>query len=305
MTAAPEALPADNYPARVPEELTTLADLVTRPDFLAGLVAGTIALAAYWSVARGRRGWALALTAAALVGIFVGIGRRLGLTGGLVVLAVAGLMLGENRVRTALGSAAAPAGWLVAATGAILVTLRGGSAELGPATVALPLVIVAIGLGFRAWPGEWRHLVGPLMAITAFGIWTTVPEPNEARAVLGAALPLAVATLPVVGARMGPAGAFALAGLLTMVPVEGGITRPASIVGGIACVGVFGLVPILARTGRLPRLGPWTLLGVHAALVLIAARVIGLRQDALPALVAVVALWTATGIGLAVTARRR
>jgi hypothetical protein len=138
-----------------------------------------------------------------------------------------------------------------------------------------------------------------MIAISAFGIWVTVPETETARALLGAAIPLAVGTLPPIRARLGYAGAFALAGLLVWVVATGGEARPGSIIGGWACIGAIAILPHYNPPPR-------TLVGgkrvltvlLHGLLVLVASRVIGLWESGPTALIAVLGVFVGVYVAL-------
>ena len=275
----------------MPQELLTLADLLTRPEFLAGLGAGALATVGVAAARRPEgRGWGLALTAATLVGLSLTVGQRLSLVVGLVLLAAGGWLL--DRPGPSTGQPYNP-GWPLIVAGAILVALRGGLSDLVWPWVVGPVVIVGFGSALGLWrTGPHRHLLGPMVLVTAFGIWATVPNTDTARVLLGASTPLALATVRPIAARIGPAGAFALAGLLVAIAIDGGQTRPASIVGAWASIGLLALLPLtVVVTGTKPRLSGAGVLVGHALLVLVASRVVGLRHDALPAAAGVVVLW--------------
>jgi len=138
---------------------------------------------------------------------------------------------------------------------------------------------------------EW---LGPLFAITAFAVWTTVPDTELARLLLGVSLPLALATLRPVSAGLTSAGAFALAGVFAWIPALGGESRPASIIGAWASIGMIALIPFAAALWP-DRESPGLVSSfvLHSVLVLIAARVIGLWVWAVPAAFAALALYAA------------
>jgi hypothetical protein len=99
--------------------------------------------------------------------------------------------------------------------------------------------------------------------------------------------------------------------LLVAIVAEGGQPRAASIVGGVACLGVLALDPLVRAF--VPGAGPapddwwsprlWLLVAVHVVVVAIASRVAGLRGDASGAIV-IVAVTAALAAGaLTVLAR--
>jgi hypothetical protein len=132
-----------------------------------------------------------------------------------------------------------------------------------------------------------------MMAITAFGIWVTVPETEHARVFLGVAIPMALATMRPVRARISTAGAFALAGLLVWVVAVGGEARPASIIGGWASLGALAILPLVRQgAAALVERRQLVVIGIHVVFVVIASRLIGLWESAVFASVAVLALST-------------
>lgn len=257
------------------ESLDTLADLLRRPQFHAGLLAGLAAWLVVYTLSPKRYGWGVALSAATIIGVHVSVGQRLGTALGLALLAVGGALL---RSRDSSNQNLLP--WLIIGLGAIVTTVRGGLPGNLWVQFLAPVMIFVSGFWMSGWGNlPQRRLLGPLVAITAFGIWSTVPDTDTARVLLGAAIPLLFATLPSTGLRLSAAGAFPLAGIIVWVAATGGEGRHASIVGAWACVGVLMLLPLLrSKAGRI---GPGVILGGHALLVVISARLFGLWEDAL------------------------
>jgi hypothetical protein len=231
-----------------------------------------------------------------------------------------GLLLGAAAALACLGAWAwrrrpgAPApvvGVALAAAGAAGIV----AATDPPAALALPLPAVAVaavvaGALLADFDRRWRrHGLAPLLlAISAAGIYATVPDVEAPLVVLGASLPMALlgwpgplapAGLPapwrrppaprVAGAAapatpppsVGVVGAVAVAGLLAWTVAAGGAGRPGSVVGGLLCLGVLVVEPLARlldprRRSALAR-GPvaWTALGAHLVLVAVAARVVG------------------------------
>ncbi|MDP9493685.1 MAG: hypothetical protein M3P87_00460 [Actinomycetota bacterium] len=281
------------------DSLPTVIDLLTRTDFLIGGFLGFAGLVVLFFTSQAERGsvlgWGLTLTSAAFLAVSLAIGARLSLLAALSALALGGWM-----ARPPSGSARAPFGWAVIAIGAVAMIWRGGFPEIGWLLVLAPVVIVAIGSALAAWTTRLPNdAVGIMFAITAFGIWVTVPETEGARALLGASLPMALATLRPVRARLGYAGGFALAGLMVWVVATGGEARPASIIGGWACIGALAVLPLYRPTPAW-FVGKKAVLTValHAVLVLVASRVIGLWESGGLALIAVVILGAAVYFGL-------
>ena len=271
------------------DSLPTVIDLLTRTDFLVGGFFGLAGLVVIFFAPRSDKGsileWALTLTCAAFIAVSLAVGARLSLLASLGALAIGGWMS-----RPPSGSARAPFGWALVAIGSVALVWRGGFPEIGWLLVLAPVAIVAIGSTLAAWSTRLpQELVGVMLAITAFGIWVTVPETEVARALLGASLPMAFATIrPFGGAKFGYAGAFALAGILVWVVATGGEARPASVVGGWACIGALAVLPHYrpAPVWFVGRRRTLTVL-LHGFLVVVASRVIGLWESGAVALVAV------------------
>lgn len=276
------------------DSLPTVIDLLTRTDFLIGGFLGLTGLVVIF-LARTEEGpildWGLTLTAVAFIAVSLALGARLALLAALGALALGGWM-----ARPPSGRARAPFGWALIAIGAVATIWRGGFPEIGWLLVLAPVVIVMIGSTLAAWatrlPQEW---LGIMIAISAFGIWVTVPETEGARALLGASLPMGLATLRPVRAKLGYGGAFALAGLLVWVVATGGEARPASIIGGWACIGAIAILPHYSPPPtRLVGKRRTVIVLLHALLVLVASRMIGLWESGGLALVAVLVV----GVGV-------
>lgn len=100
-------------------------------------------------------------------------------------------------------------------------------------------------------------------------------------------------------ARPAPAGSAVAVGLVVWGAGVGGYPRPGAVVGGIACVGLLVLGPVLRRAGAASAAA----LLVHVGLVAVVARVAGLRERAVTALVIVAAAYALAVIGLVVAGR--
>lgn len=286
------------------DSLDTLLNLLARPEFIGGIVAGLVALLfiVLVGLGRGGSGWGVALATATVTAVFATFGRRLGLTAGLVALLVGGWLLGRADRGEETGSAT-PLAWAVLIAGAVSVTIRGGLPGDLWIQFLLPTFILVFGSWLRCWRTLPQHiLVGPLFAITAFGVWTTVPETETARILLGASIPLSLATLSWVDSRVSASGAFVVAATLGWIAAEGGATRPGSIVGAIGATGILLLLPLLGKRAR--QVGAWTALAAHLVLVVASSRLFGLWEGALPAAVGVATTFGLVGFGLYVLTRR-
>lgn len=197
---------------------------------------------------------------------------------GLGLLGVAGLVLPWTRRIPIL-----PA--LLAVPGALLIVRSGSPGP--PWRDALVVGGVSLAAPLLAWLDQ--NAIGSpvptlLIALTAVGVWATVPDTEEVLVLLGA---MAIPTLlawPAGLTRLGSNGAYALVGLLLWVISWGGRAREGAIIGAVAALGMILVAPPSARIAR--RLtttvagwaGIW-LLGLHLLLVAITSRVAGLQGD--------------------------
>lgn len=279
-------------PGRIVESIITVTDLLTRVEFLTGLVLGGVVFGVFaLSPSQERSGWGLGLTTAVLVGIFVLVGVRDGLALGLVVLAIGGWML--NSATEAPGSgvlARSLVGWSIVAFGGLIATTIGGLSVNIVIRLAGPIFIVGAGYVLGRWKDSaHRGLLGPLFAVTAFGVWVTVPDTELARILLGASVPLALATTSWGQyRRIGYPGAFALVGALAWIAMVSGEAREASVVGAWGAIGLLAILPLLGPSAD--ELPGWSVMVAHAAIVVIATRVIGLWSEPEPALIATICL---------------
>jgi hypothetical protein len=126
-----------------------------------------------------------------------------------------------------------------------------------------------------------------LLAMTALGAWTTVPDTEQILVVAGVFLPIALLGLPVTRITEG-AGAYGVVGLLVWVATVGGRGRPGAVIGAVACLGILLAEPIARRIWRGRAVTPRHAatargigaLVVHAGVVLLAARFAGFVQPA-------------------------
>jgi hypothetical protein len=237
------------------------------------------------------------------------------LAAGLVVLGAGGAALGRAGTGTVATRRLARTGALALLLGGAGLTLSRVAVEMGAvvrAGLVLALCLAAVSLlDFdRRWPG----LALPLLALTALGVYATVPDVEPALVVLGAAAAMAPLRCLPGPVPLGPAGATASAGLLAWATAAGGAGRPGSLVGGFACFGLLMVEPLSRRVlpggcGPVERLGgphrvAWPVLVAQLALAGVAARVVG-RPTGLAAALLLAGLELAALAAVAVAACRR
>lgn len=284
------------------ESLSTLFDLFSQDQFRWGVALGALGLAtvAVIGLLGGRAPWGLIVAVAVVTGLPLIDDDQGSLVGEVAVLAAGGWLIDRRWAGTA-GRVAPIAGWVTVAAGAALI----GLAVPDDATGWIAPAAVLVTLGFGALLARWSDdaeaaWLGPIFAITAFGAWTTVPDTELARLLLGVAAVMSVGTVRPLSGRVTGAGAFALAGVVAWLPAVGGVPRPASIIGAWACAGVIGLLPIVRYRWPDRSVAPmWRVVALHAGVAVVGARVIGLWTWAIPAVLASAALFAATFAALA------
>jgi hypothetical protein len=272
----------------VSSSITTLTDLLTEPEFLTGVAAGGIAIVAIL-ISRSAGldfDWGLAVAASVFSAIYVTGHSPDGLAIGLVLLIAGGLLIARS-AQPASPDPLALLGWILIVIGASLAA-QGGETGVW-ARFGLPVLVVVLGYQLGPWRGmQQAPILGALFAITAFGIWATVPDTETARSLLGVSIPMSIATLRPVAARLGHAGSFALVAVVASVAATGGGARGASIVGAMGCLGMLALIPFMGDRAR--GLSPGLILAAHGVFVLVSSRMIGLWTHPLPAATALAVL---------------
>jgi hypothetical protein len=151
----------------------------------------------------------------------------------------------------------------------------------------------------------------PLLAVSVFGMYVTIPETGQILPVLVVIVPIALVGAPLGLARLGAAGSGAIVVLLAAVVAEGGQARAASIVGGLAAAGVLALEPVARRL--VPGAAPWpddwrsprilALAALHVVLVFVTSRVAGIGDD-IEIATSIAAIATAAGLAALVVMLR-
>ena len=179
------------------------------------------------------------------------------------------------------------------------------------------MAVAAVAAALAAFDRRWRRprLAPALLAVTAAGIWATVPDTEAALVLLGATVAMTLLgwPSPLAGRAAGPppgygvAGSVAVAAVLVWAVATGGTPRPGSVVGSLACLGLLAVEPVargldprrrspLDPVARRPGLA-WAALAAQVALVAMASRVVGRLEGVAPAL-----LLAGIELGLAVAA---
>jgi hypothetical protein len=235
------------------------ADLVQDDGFRTGLAIGATALllivlgrvVAVW--AGWRRGEPLPLAGIALPAAGLLALQDLDLGAGIsdrLVVGIVFLVLGPLLARLGGFGSSLPVVALATVPGAAVLA-SAASLENDVGWVP-PVVFVAVVVGGTLATDfdrvNARAGLGPvLMAVSVLAMYTAVPDTEEAAAVAGASLPLALSGAPIPVASLGAAGAPASVGLLVWVAAVGGRARPGSVVGAAACLGVLLVEPIVRR----------------------------------------------------------
>jgi hypothetical protein len=274
----------------------TLSEIIDRPEFRAGLrwgigltvlvaIAGAIST---WFFRRPVPGAGLVVVIALANGIQHSDGLPTNVTRGLVYLAFAGL---SAEVLASLWPPLAFTGAVFAIPGASMLTSSSGLPDVG---WVAPLIVVTVVVGGTLVADfDRRHQARGwsvvMFAVSVVGVYFTVPDTERALVLLGATLPIVLLGWPFALASLGTVGAYPAVGALAWITAVDGRGRPASIVGGVACLGLFVAEPIAhalkfgAKTifDTIPRRF-WAAIPVaaaHLVLVFVASRVAGLRTS--------------------------
>lgn len=146
-------------------------------------------------------------------------------------------------------------------------------------------------------------------ALAALGVFASVPDTEWARVLIAVAVPMVFAAWPRVAVSLGEEGGYLAVATLLLVTAQGGGPRPASMVGGMACLGLLLIEPVaVALRPRLFRLTTWlkrnwvgAVIASLPQLVVVAvcSRVAARFTNELPALVIVVLVYAASlAVGL-------
>jgi hypothetical protein len=274
-------------------------------EFLAGLRWGGIAVgmallgALVWRRFRKERAPFVGLAGGGAILLAMPVVRPVNgtLLGGLGLLALAGVIFPWTRRNPFLPvMAALPGAWLVATSGLP-----------GPGWVPVMVFGVAAICGpVISWfddAAEVSPLPVLLFAISAAGVYVTVPDTEEALVMLGALAAPTLLAWPLRMARLGAVGGHVIVGIYVWVVAWGGRGREGSVVGAVAALGMVLAAPIGAWIARKDNVttaawpGIW-LVVLQVLVVAVTTRVGGLQTDpiaaaiiAVPTLIAALLLW--------------
>lgn len=279
---------------------TSVGDLLTEAGFRAGLVIGGIVAVACALRGGGGRDRRLQVGGAFAAAVVAGFLQQSILDSGLLVgiLALAAAAF--------LATGGSPAGRVVATVpGAVLIAISTGWGVASWETVTVLVLVVVGGPLLVDFDRTFASTGGlPLLvAVTAAGVWATIPETQHAVVLAGVSVPMIVLGWPGWRASLGSPGATLLVGLIGWTVVADGAFRASAVVGGVACLGVLLLEPIVRRRG--PRLQGWrvpALVLVHIAVVALSSRAAGVRSTAAAALLIVAAVYAVAAAMIAALA---
>ena len=173
---------------------------------------------------------------------------------------------------------------LAAVPGSLLFVIELGAPVPNWARLTLALAIVLLSPFVTAFDATDPRLVPLLLTITALGMWSTTPDTERGRVLVGALAGTALLGLDR-RLRSGALGTAMVVGLLSWSAVLDGFSRRGAVMGALACFGVVVILPFLAPRRRVTGvIRVAIVLSVQVALVVVCARVAGLRDQAAPAL---------------------
>lgn len=215
--------------------------------FVAGLAYGAGALVVAWTIGFLFRRLAsgpapvggVLLTLAVLLALPAATSVPPGLLWGLGLLIVGGLAAQTWPLLSPFGAAlAAPGAWLLGAESVL-------PGEGWVRWFVFVAIVVCASLVSRFATHPLTGSLTPVMfAMFSIGVFLSVPDTEEALVLLGASLPVAVLSVPHSPSRFGVAGASATVGAALWVIAQGGVGRPAAIIGATACLSLLVADPM-------------------------------------------------------------
>ena len=272
-----------------------LENVLDDAAFWVALVVGGIGVLFVWVRVRQRvrePGVAIAVAIGCLAGLRVDHRLPAPLVVGVVLVAL-GEWLARDRARrervlsaipgaVVLG-AALPDGWALWIRVLVAIAAVAGGALVDAVDRLMPRVLPV------------------LLAVGAVGVYFCVPDTEAPKALLGALL---AGTMIVLEPRLGHAlGQVTLTGLFVWVAAYG-LGRPGSVVGGVACLGVVLLIP-LVRWSRATPARTALLVVAQCALVVFESRVAGFEHSVWSALALSIPAFVLAGAVLVALAHER
>jgi hypothetical protein len=299
----------------IPRPVANVTEILESSLFLWGLALGTVALVVIGVLAKTLRSdrplplGGLSISVATMIAITLGGEESLVAWAGLAALVV-------------LTAGVGAAGWPARA---VALASLPGAAILAFAVPADPwwfrlLVFASVPIAGhlgQEFDSRYGHLgLGVLFfGLACLGTFLAVPDTELPRALLAAAFPIMFLAWPSVRVSLGRTGAFAAVGVFAISTVNGGVGRSASVIGGMACLGLLVLEPLVVRIRpRLARLPAWLLETPEAAvmatipqvvLVFVSSRVAGPMEGIGGSLLTVAVLYAVFALLLLWTERRR
>jgi hypothetical protein len=294
-----------------------IEDLTRDEGFRAALIAGAVAVAAVGGLGialrHSIRGALLPAAGIAIVlAALLGLDREARVGSGWTRLVLALIVLAAGGLATAVWHWPLLVAVLAAAPGAALLASTPAVSNIDLAWVPrFAFVATAVGAALVAdfdRENEGGGLAPVMMAMTALGVYATVPDTEQAAVLVGAALPIALLGWPKPLASLGAPGAFATVGLVVWTASVGGQGRPGAVVGAIACLGVMLVEPLVRRVfvRRRPQ-PPRTVVsmrvvlvaGLHGGLVLFMSLAAGREVSGATALTIALVAYVGVAIALA------
>lgn len=151
-------------------------------------------------------------------------------------------------------------------------------------------------------------------ALASLGVFVAVPDTEWSRVLIAVAVPVTFLAWPKAVATLGVEGSYAAIATFLVVTSQGGGARPASIVGGFACLGLLLMEPLtMAFRPEVVRIIGWIKRNWAGAVlaslpqfvvVALCSRVAARFTNELPALIVVAAVYGATiAVGISAASR--
>lgn len=258
--------------------ISTGVEALMDPRFLAGISAGLVVLGVGLLVdhLRGSKMpspyGGILFTAGTLVALgFTGTISPW-LVAGIVILGIAGLL----HTNFALGVVAA-------APGAVITVMAVTSDVDSWIPWFAVIAIMTTAPLLASFDGRYGRtgLPLPLFAVSALGVYLTVPDTEFAIVLFGTAAIAGFLGWPKPVMSFGASGAYASIGLYVAVASTGAIGRPAALIAAVSCLGLLIVTPVAHRIFHAERsccldgVAPVIVIGAQFVLVLLISRTLG------------------------------